>query len=855
MKRKYLITKDELNSLFELCNIDSSIKDDIEFEKCLLELERNIALGSHLNGVLDGRHYLKDDKILIVLGGVKGAIYSPVIRIKPLPFVEDKQKLSDASKKATFFGKINGNISLLIEDMIIDNNSLRILFDNYDIRDINFTNCYFSDNASLGSKEFTNVKFRYCSLPDFNMLSNVNVKEIEIERSTFRNKNSKFNNIKAESLAIKSSNLDYGYLFYYTTLENLKRITVDNKVFKDTDLIMLDKIAPKLRYARLNITLSDLTTFNKINPLPYFCINEKTFEEEITTYKLFDFTPNSIISYKLSNKRNDRDLLIAGINKSIGSIYKNPEYREFKPKDNFVKQNKEHFELCREEFINEVILLNEKYKDFFDIKDITIKHNYNYYDMDLGITLSKLEKELSKTKDTSKREAITLKIEKIKTMLIEYKIIVEKRTLEFEKCFLSDFDTYKENLLNEQMDDEVKKELINITNDITKILSRISFEFYTNNYCSLSHFFLPLYNKIEDMSLYAQICNYHNRDIDGLIKNPLYVEKDVEGMYLKIEEYSNKRKTNFDFFEILSILEPSLAFEFIFKNKNSYRFYDNIRLNNKEIAMVEPAIKSESIADDKLLELVGKEKYMDYYGIQLLNSYTNSNETIEEKTYKKFVAAYVLRKNNSKNRSKCTYNLEYLLNYNETTTEHEEMLSSCNCDRYEEVYRNLQKYKKDSRPEKFRKIYGNNSNYNEEDYSIYLESHRKRNENFVYKKICLSILKENSTKLLNLTPNDYQNLKDFIIANYTKDKRNYYDMDLYYYYELINYVTGNYPPFLSRYISTYEAKPKQKVRIELLNEYRKETNEYMIEEVNKSRTDYQHKQLILDCKNNSFIKY
>ena len=278
---------------------------------------------------------------------------------------------------------------------------------------------------------------------------------------------------------------------------------------------------------------------------------------------------------------------------------------------------------------------------------------------------------------------------------------------------------------------------------------------------------------------------------------------------------------------------------YIFKTKKNFNFYKNLILNKKELEIIKPAIKNELMSGDEILEILNIPENVNNLGIilpsrnSIFNDHMvkiNLNVSFEKK--KLFELKQVMK---------------YLTTRQIPKTKHEIMVSSCSLDKYRDVNENLKKYKnRTTRLSKFMEIYGNDNEYNIEDYELYLKNYRCLNENIIYTKICLSIMYENKEKLFKLNAGDYENIKKTINDKYSY---RHYNMELFYYYELINYITKNYPDFLNRYIRTYSISENEKKHIFLLENCYETRNEEMkklvTEEFNKSRTDIEEKQKIL----------
>ncbi|MDD3452709.1 MAG: hypothetical protein PHN42_00305 [Bacilli bacterium] len=757
MKRINNITKDELNKLYNLSKLNPMIKEDYEFEKWLLEFEKNIAIGKNLNGAIFDKHYILDDNVLILKE-------SECLSINPLPFENDKQKMSDISKKTSLLIMNNKIGTIIIKDMIIDNN---FIFDNLSAYKVKFVNCYFIDNFVFNFNFVQTLEFLYCSLPNFNIFSNINVSELIISRSKFRQDSTKFNKINAKDIIIKSTNLNYKHLFYISSFEYLENLEISNKVFNDSDIIMLDQIAPVLKKARLNIVLKDLNTFEKINPMVYFTYPFKY--DEVETFNTdYEFVSNSEIRYKLTDL-DERTKIIENIELSIDSVYKNKAYKNLKSR-----------EIFHEEIDNNI----EKYK-------------------------------LDNNKDR----------------LLEL-IILSLNSLE-------------ENIIKDNIDEDTKRllllEIKNFENNTKRLERCLMFNSFSSQlHIELDFIFKHLYNNLSDMNFFAQKENYRSVNKDGSVINPLYIDKSIERMEKVLNDFKNKKKTTFDFFDILSITELNLSFMYIFKRKRNFNFYKNITLNKKELEFITPAIKNELISGDKLLETFNINKNVKNLGIIL--PYCENN------VFKDYME--IINLDASFEKSKL-FELKQVMKYLTTKqipkTKHEIMVSSCSLDKYRDVNENLKKYKnRTTRLSKFMEIYGNDDEYNIEDYKLYLKNYRCLNENIIYTKICLSIMYENKEKLFKLTAEDYENIKKTINDKYSYRQ---YNMELFYYYELINYITKNYPDFLNRYIKTYSILENEKKHVFILEHYhetrKEEMKKLVIEEFNKSRTDIEEKQKML----------
>ncbi len=756
MKRINNITKDELNKLYNLSKLNPLIKEDYEFEKWLLEFEKNIAIGKNFNGTMFDKHYILDDNVLILKE-------SECLLIHPLPFKNDKQKMSGISKKTSMLIMNNKIGTIIIKDMIIDNN---FIFDNLNAYKVCFENCYFADNLVLNFNFVKTLEFLYCSLSDFNIFSNMNVSELIITRSKFRQESTKFNKINAKDIIIKSSNLNYKYLFYTSSFDYLENLEISNKVFNDSDIIMLDQIAPVLKKARLNIVLNDLNTFDKINPMVYFTYPFKYGEEKIFNTD-YDFVSNSEIRYKLTDI-DVRRKIIENIELAIDSVYKNKEYKNLKSR-----------EIFHEEIDNNI----RKYK---------LDNDKNKLLELILISLNNLEENIIRENiDEETKRQLLVEIETFK-----------KSTYRLERCLL--FDSF---------DSQLHQEIDSI--------------------------FKHLYNNLNDMKFLAQKENYRSVYEDGSVIKPLYVDKSVERMKNILAEFKNKKKTTFDFFEILLITELNLSFMYIFKKKVNFNFYKNITLNKKELEFVDQAIKNEMISGDKLLEILNIPENVNSLGIVLPfcedSLFKDKMETINLDASFANMKLFELKQV-----------MKYLTTRNIPKTKHEIMVSSCSLDKYIDVHESLKKYKsRSTRLSKFIEIYGNDNEYNIEDYKLYLENYRCPNYNIIYTKICLSIMYEIKEKLYKLNAEDYDNIKKTINEKYSY---RHYNMELFYYYEIINYITKNYPDFLNRYIKTCSIPENEKTHVFLLNhchETRKEEmKKLVIEEFNKSRTDIVEKKKI-----------
>lgn len=786
MERSFDLTKEELDKILSLYNINSIIKEDYNFEKWLLELEKNIAIGNNFNGVLFDKHYMLDDKVLIE----KTEELHDSLMINPLPFEKEKLKISTVSKKASLFSLNDNKLSVLcIQDMIIDDTSL---IANYKPTKVLFINCFFTDNVSLGSNYISELEFQYCSLPSFNILSNVDTKNIKITNSKFREDNQKFNRINAAELEIKGTNFNCKKLFYYSSFEKLRNLEISGKVFSDDDLIMLDQIAPILEKARLNITLKDLKTFDKINPLIYFEFpNNFDFSgKEIPFERNYNFVSNSTIKYRISKK--ERLETIDNIETSINSLFKKKEYRNFLPKQIF--------------------------------------------------------------------------LEEIYQILNEYKI--DKDDDKLKKSMLLALNKLKQNILIEDINYEVKKDILLL---IEKQMGEEIFYYHIES--AAYQIFRPLYNNIENMTLYAKQFNYENfvskhnispLYIDGIninvdselcdelyVINPMCIDRSILRMDEALLKYKNNKIKVFDFFEVLLINNCKISFMHIFKNNKNYNFYKNLRLNRTELEYINSHIKGESIEPDQLLELIDKKDNIDQLGIALPCSVNVfDNQYYKSFDYKLFEKRRKRTKISNVEKGIESVSLKHLVDHinsvHSRKTEHEKMLSSCNQSKYEEVHEKMLKYKKSIRTQKFEEIYGSSNQYNIEDYNIYLEGKRKGNYKSIYKKICLNILYENKEKLMSLTKEDYNNIKTFIFDNYNIKSQYNYHMDLCIYYEVIKYVTNKYPDFLERYISSYEPDLEvcDKSLIATIGFLREKEREALIFKINKSRTDYNQKTLI-----------
>lgn len=758
MERLYSITKKELLKLYELSELNSLIKEDHEFEKWLLELEKNIALGNNLNGTIFDKHYIKDDKINIVKKS--GSLF-----INPSPFEKEKQKISTIAKKTSLLIKNNWINSIIIQDMIIDNN---FIFENLNAYRIIFENCYFTDTFVFNLKKVSELEFSYCDLPNFNIFSNNNISNLLLIRSKFRQESSKFNKIKAKIIDIDGTSLNYKHLFYTSSFENLEELKINTKIFNDADIIMLNQIAPVLKKVRLNIVLKDLNTFSKINPMVYF-----TFKFQYDSIERFDenynFISNSEIKYKLTDI-NLRNQIIENIEEAINSVYKNIAYKKFSPREILHKEIYENIE--------------------------------------------------------------------------EYKINNNKDRL-LENIIFS-LNNLKENIINEDMDIETKEKILieidKMKEDPSNLERSLVFGLYGDIQFNLDSPFKYLYNNLNDMKFFAQTKNYTCVTEDGSVRNPLFVDKSVKRMEEILNNYKNKKKTNFDFFEILALTELNIPFMYIFKKNRNFNFYKNIYLNKKEIELINPAIKDERLSSDEILEILNIKENTNNLGMILPY---NENDLFKDQLLKIDIEKYYKEKNFVEFRM----TMKNLMERQIPKTKHEIIISKCSFDKYRQIHQTLKKYKSGNyRLSKFMEIYGNNEEYNLEDYKIYLENYNCRNDNIVYEKICLNILYENKEKLYALTPIDYEKIKMAINEKYTcRD----YNMELYYYYEIINYITKSYPDFLTRHIKNCFVKEEQK-HIYLLKYMKEDIKKRIIEEFDKSRTDYEIKQKII-IKNNSDI--
>jgi|GEM_PF-6469144 len=754
MERLYSITKEELLKLYELSELNPLIKEDQEFEKWILELEKNIALGNNSNGTIFDKHYIQDEKVRIEKK-------EECLFINPSPFEKEKQKLSTIDKKAALL-IINNRINVVvIKDMIIDNN---FIFENLNARKIYFENCYFTDNFVFNLGYVNELEFLYCNISNFHIFSNTNASKIKVERSKFRSESTKFNKIISKKITLKSTNLNYKYLFFTSSFENLEYLKITNKVFNDSDIIMLDQIAPVLEKARLNIVLNDLNTFEKINPMVYFTY---PFEIEEKKYRTdYEFVSNSEIYYKLTDK-NERKKIIENIEEAIDSVYKNKEYKSLKSR----------------------IVFNTE-----------IYNNIEKYNLD-------------------------------------------KNKTEFLKNTFLSLNNLEENIKLENIDEDTKNLILLEIKDLKNNLNRLDRHFDYGNISGISLdfdlIFKPLYSNYNDLKFYAKTEDYRSYALDGSVRDPKFIESSVEKMIEVLKKYKNNRIKKFDFFEILSITEMNLSFMYIFKQKRNFTFYKNISLNKKNITKINESIQSESLSYCELIKKIDLEESINNLGILLP---TDKNFIFKDRiNYEKIkisledVYGYELRQV-----------MKYLTETEVTKTKHEKMISSCSLYKYYEVKEKLKKYKKNNRLKKFIEIYGDNEEYNIEDYELYLNNHKIYNDTQIFMQICLNILYENKEKLFNLTSKDYDKIKSFINDNYSKK---YYGMNLYYYYELINYITEKYPDFINRHINTFHAEEKKDKRVFLLNhcyETRKEIiKKLVIEEFNKSRIDREEKQKIL----------
>lgn len=757
MKRIYNITKEELTKLYDLCKLNPVIKEDHEFEKWLLEFEKNIAIGKNMNGTMFDRHYIFDNNVLIVKE-------SECLSINPLPFENNKQKMSDISKKASLLVMNNKIGTILIKDMIIDNT---FLFNELSAYMVEFENCYFTDNLIFHFHHVETLKFLYCNISNFNIFSNINVSELTILRSKFRQESEKFNKINAKEIIIKSTNLNYKHLFYTSSFEYLENLEISNKVFNDSDIMMLDQIAPVLKKARLNIVLKDLNTFEKINPTVYFTYPFK-FDEEDKSNTDYSFVSNSDIKYKLTDL-DERKKIIKKIELAIDSVYKKSTYKNLKLR-----------ELFHEE----------------------IDQNIKEYDLD-------------------------------------------NNSDQFLELTILSLNNLEENIKIENMDEETKRLLLLeigiIKNNTNRIERWLMFHSFRNElHVELDSIFRHLYNNLNDMKFFAQKENYRNVYEDGSVIKPLYVDKSVEKMNQVLENFKNKKKINFDFFDILSITELNLSFMYIFEKKKNFNFYKNVSVNRKELGLITPAIKNELIGGDKILETLSIPENVNKLGIVLPSC---GNNVFKEQMEKMKIGDSFKELQLYKFKEV----MKYLTTKQMPKTKHEIMVSGCSLSKYEHVHDTLKKYKnRNTRLSKFMEVYGNNNGYSIEDYKLYLQNYRSLHETIIYTKICLSIMYENKKKLLKLTAEDYDNLKKIIHEKYSFRHHN---MELFYYYELINYVTKKYPDFLDRHLRTCPILKNEKNHLFLLDDCyvtsKEEMKKMVIEEFNKSRTDIDKKQIIL----------
>lgn len=829
MKRNYEYDKKQLKILNRLCQMKILTGDKPEFRNFLLNLEKNITLGSQDVGELFRVAYIETTNIesRISLYGHKDDNLS--IKISPKIGVETKQKLSEIVEKINiYFNKKSTIYSLDICDMIIDSDSFAKLAAHYSIKKVTFSNCYFEETSTLSNQNIENTTFKYCSLSSLNLISNFNSEEINLYRSKLRTKIIYPVKILAQKLIIEHTNFYQRDLFFKISFENLTNISIDKKVFGDSDLILLSQIAPKLKRASLSGTITDLKTLDKINLRSFYYFKpSKGDSAELQNFSGDHIDKrrveiNAEINLSLKNKSELRKKIIENLEIAKNSLYINEDAKVFYKNNKLFDLTEEYRQKLLAIVKEEIGIYINSFREEFDVNELLTRLE-KYEDFEVSLTKYLLEQEKKHIKqiNTNTKFKTTYTnaynygflpiMEKIQK---KYKWLVDKHQALFELEIKTIVNNYFYNVINSNLDLSIKKlilEEIKKFNPIILLKSGISKP-------ELSKLTSPLYSINIDRvieNLFYEYCislQVRRKCISYIADG---IEEELDEL---IKDFKNNKKHNYELLDIMIIANIKSLISFIYGGEGfgNYSLFEKLK-NIETTNNLKQLILEEKVSKEELREIINKSYVQGEKGVFVPNGSLKLDGELIVKPFisfhefneqrKKEDTSYLLNKylktpteKNSEGQvvARYPYNLNIVIDYNEV-----EYILTAKSDL--------------TKDERMKEVISKYPLFNEADYAIFISS-KYRGLDYLY-KTGIYLLKFLGDKCLYLTKEDYGKIKNEILKKHYEISNDCDDLiHPKIYFEIYKYITGKYPEFIERVLD-YGIGEKDPIESQIIQIY------------------------------------
>lgn len=801
MERKYKLTREEIAIVQRLNNQNIPTGDIPEFQKFFLELKRNIILGGNSQGRMFGITVIDDDLVNITLYFQFGNILS----IEPRPLVDKKPKLSSVIDKLLL--QIDKRIEiteLYINDIVIDQNSLSRLIKEKPALTVNFNNCYFSETVIMPVFYASLIKFSFCSLPNFNVLSKIGVIDITLDKCRIRGTKNGEININAKSLFIYSTSFHTPDLFYRLSMPNLESMVTNSATLRDADLILLKKIAPRLKSMEINATIHNLNTLRNINILDYYQHRRATEEYEVgslNTIEVSNIERKNKIQYSLKNQNDLRKKIIYLLEESITSFYLNEQFVSFFPKEIFLQSIEKKITELENSLAYKLSNYIMNFSEYIDSEKLCrMLHDPSRFLIFLEKYLEYQEKKheatISRLRSKEKIEACQ-KVHEYKTIYCydEIKKIYEELSIDmknnFSKEFLIFIKEYAIKVSNSNIDQAVKDKLLYAVESFKLDLNQAEFLTFKSLEYALHSLFLPIYRPYNELNIFAKA--YAKELSFETIKNSTYyaymAHCEVEKMKIMLRDFKNTRKKNFELLDVLALAGVDEISNLLLRDSKRVASFESLMLSNHQLCEGVKLINKNCSCTTILSELG-----FDHFDNRKEYFLTESE------------SALIIKKNDDTKielKNKTFFSGDELLSYikffqkkgiiGDLLNTYYDKNSSF-FKKYQAVEREMNLRKDIPSKNRFELLFGADSNLNEADFTIYQDIVYNAGKSI--KRKVFFLVKAFSKECIYLTNEDYAMLNKNVKLNYSRDSFNEQNLLL----EVIKHLTGKYPSFIERYL-------------------------------------------------------
>lgn len=827
MTRRYLLTREQMESITELNDKKIFTGNNKDFQKFLLELKRNISIGNNEYGELFRSLYIDDPNvdIRIDIYGHEDGIKR--ITINPRANIPTRFLLGPIAKKIAVFLSLNSDIiSVNISDMIIDKNALTILLENQIITKMSLENCHFESNFSLMGLNIEKLNLTYCTIPNLKLISELSAKQIVLNKCKILERKIEPLSINATNLNIMRTDFYTDDFFYKVSFRNLKSITIDKKVFKDTDLIMLERVAPLLKNVSVTATLNDLATLNQIDITKYY----KLENDSVINYS--NIEANGCINFSLKNKRKIRNDLINRLTEAGNSMYHLSEGPDF-----YLKRDLEHNSYFQRAYFKQKLRTKVEnyiklFGDDFNIEELlkiasNIESFPNTVEKYLKIQDKEFAKFIEKNKNRSMVNAYTNAYDNgfkyaVNKIVKKYYEELQKLDNEYSDKFYEELEEYRFKLGEIDINETLKKTLMAMLEDVI-LFKKIKVSI-TNSESETKQKTSILFNCLCPNKNNSVVENLFP-DLKRLSENSspyysYYMELKKGKLLEMIADLNNNQKFNYDLKTVLSIMNYDLKSNVWPSVENSY-FIRMFKLDNNHIKKAS-YLMEKGLSGVELSKALGFNKYKtSRFGIIMKENKITDNPKVDFETYKE-----------------CKLNS--MLNYYFKEIDRplflgRKLVGYCNSNnsylsRYSEVESLMQQRKDIAVKDRFVSLF-KDQDLNEADYKIFLDC--KYNKGIYVYRTTLYILKNLFEQGMVLSKEDYQSIKNHIVDNYNKDELNMLTIM----YEVIRHITSKYPLFIERYLGEEPIMVHEKKKILTIDDIYRKDRKPLTDYIEKSRTD------------------